>query len=131
MSYPPPPYPPTSSASIRFSYYTTQLTFESPQCNILLIPPPPTPIQTPTKTVGQGLPRTYNKDLQEDKEPLFDTVSTVHDCLRIAAGVVATMTPNADNLRAQLVPEMLATDLADYLVRKVGWAGEGSWLGRG
>lgn len=67
----------------------------------------------------QGLPRTYNKDLQEDKEPLFDTVGTVHDCLRIAAGVVATMTPNADNLRAQLVPEMLATDLADYLVRKV------------
>lgn len=67
----------------------------------------------------QGLPRTYNKDLQEDKEPLFDAVSTVHDCLRIAAGVVATMTPNADNLRAQLVPEMLATDLADYLVRKV------------
>eukprot|EP00904_Undaria_pinnatifida_P004461 jgi/Undpi1/14015/HiC_scaffold_9.g03666.m1 len=66
----------------------------------------------------KGLPRTYNKDLQEDKEPLFDTVSTVHDCLRIAAGVVATMTPNADNLRAQLVPEMLATDLADYLVRK-------------
>lgn len=43
----------------------------------------------------------------------------MHDCLRIAAGVVATMTPNADNLRAQLVPEMLATDLADYLVRKV------------
>ena len=67
----------------------------------------------------QGLPRTYNKDLQEDKEPLFDTVATVHDCLRIAAGVVATMTPNGDKLRAQLVPEMLATDLADYLVRKV------------
>ncbi|CAB1101578.1 unnamed protein product [Ectocarpus sp. CCAP 1310/34] len=66
----------------------------------------------------KGLPRTYNKDLQEDKEPLFDAVETVHDCLRIAAGVVATMTPNADNLRAQLVPEMLATDLADYLVRK-------------
>ncbi|CAM9202276.1 unnamed protein product [Ascophyllum nodosum] len=66
----------------------------------------------------KGLPRTYNKDLQEDKEPLFDTAATVHDCLRIAAGVVATMTPNADNLRAQLVPEMLATDLADYLVRK-------------
>lgn len=66
----------------------------------------------------KGLPRTYNKDLQEDKEPLFDAASTVHDCLRIAAGVVATMTPNAEKLRAQLVPEMLATDLADYLVRK-------------
>lgn len=72
-----------------------------------------------TLCFSQGLPRTYNKDLQEDKEPLFDTVGTVHDCLRIAAGVVATMTPNADNLRKQLVPEMLATDLADYLVRKV------------
>lgn len=46
-------------------------------------------------------------------------MSTVHDCLRIAAGVIATMTPNAEKLRAQLVPEMLATDLADYLVRKV------------
>lgn len=46
-------------------------------------------------------------------------MGTVHDCLRIAAGVVATMTPNAEKLRAQLVPEMLATDLADYLVRKV------------
>lgn len=79
-------------------------------------PFPPVSFSPP---LSQGLPRTYNKDLQEDKEPLFDTVSTVHDCLRIAAGVVATMTPNADNLRAQLVPEMLATDLADYLVRKV------------
>ncbi|CAM9212895.1 unnamed protein product, partial [Choristocarpus tenellus] len=69
-------------------------------------------------TTLKGLPRTYNKDLQEDKEPLFDTVETVHDCLRIAAGVVATMTPNAEKLSEHLVPEMLATDLAEYLVRK-------------
>ena len=69
--------------------------------------------------VLKGLPRTYNKDLQEDKEPLFDTVDTVHDCLRIAAGVIATMTPVPDKLMANLVPEMLATDLAEYLVRKV------------
>ncbi|CAM9536596.1 unnamed protein product [Chrysoparadoxa australica] len=69
-------------------------------------------------TVLKGLPRTYNKDLQEDKEPLFDTVDTVHDCLRIAAGVVATLTPNPASLSSNLVPEMLATDLAEYLVRK-------------
>jgi argininosuccinate lyase len=67
----------------------------------------------------QGLPRTYNKDLQEDKEPLFDTVDTMHDCLRIAAGVVATLTPLPQGLAKALVPEMLATDLAEYLVRKV------------
>jgi len=66
----------------------------------------------------KGLPRTYNKDLQEDKEPLFDTVQTVKDCLQIASGVLATLTPNAEKLREELVPEMLATDLAEYLVRK-------------
>jgi hypothetical protein len=69
----------------------------------------------------QGLPRTYNKDLQEDKEPLFDTVDTMHDCLRIAAGVVATLTPLPQGLAKALVPEMLATDLAEYLVRKVSY----------
>lgn len=66
----------------------------------------------------KGLPRTYNKDLQEDKEPLFDTVDTVHDCLRIAAGVLATLTPKPAELIKLLSPEMLATDLAEYLVRK-------------
>ena len=66
----------------------------------------------------KGLPRAYNKDLQEDKEPLFDTVSTVRDCLLIALGVVSTMQPVAEKLRARLVPEMLATDIAEYLVRK-------------
>ena len=39
----------------------------------------------------KGLPSTYNKDLQEDKEPLFDTVSTVAACFRIAEGVIATL----------------------------------------
>jgi len=66
----------------------------------------------------KGLPRTYNKDLQEDKEPLFDAVSTAHDCLQIAAGVVATLSPLPEGLEKALVPEMLATDLAEYLVRK-------------
>lgn len=66
----------------------------------------------------KGLPRAYNKDLQEDKEALFDTVHTVRDCLAIATGVLATMTPNVDRLAATLTPEMLATDIAEYLVRK-------------
>jgi len=66
----------------------------------------------------KGLPRAYNKDLQEDKEPLFDTVNTVTDCLDILLGVISTMEPVEDRLRSQLVPEMLATDLAEYLVRK-------------
>lgn len=66
----------------------------------------------------KGLPRAYNKDLQEDKEPLFDTVSTVRDCLLITLGVVSTMAPVEQRLRERLVPEMLATDIAEYLVRK-------------
>ena len=66
----------------------------------------------------KGLPRAYNKDLQEDKEPLFDTVSTVKDCLLITLGVISTMAPVAEKLRARLVPEMFATDIAEYLVRK-------------
>eukprot|EP01038_Epipyxis_sp_PR26KG_P004427 gene4427-6261_t len=66
----------------------------------------------------KGLPRAYNKDLQEDKEPLFDTVSTVRDCLLIMQGVVSTMKPVESKLSAVLVPEMLATDIAEYLVKK-------------
>lgn len=68
--------------------------------------------------VLKGLPRAYNKDLQEDKVPLFQTVDTVRDCLQIATGVVQTMQPHQTNLLKSLCPEMLATDLADYLVRK-------------
>ena len=66
----------------------------------------------------KGLPRAYNKDLQEDKEALFDTCSTLRDCLLILLGVVSTMSPVEDKLRERLVPEMLATDIAEYLVRK-------------
>jgi argininosuccinate lyase len=56
--------------------------------------------------------------LQEDKVPLFDAVDTVKDCLAIATGVIVTMKPNPSMLMKALCPEMLATDLADYLVRK-------------
>jgi argininosuccinate lyase len=66
----------------------------------------------------KGLPSTYNKDLQEDKEPLFDVVDTVSACFRIAEGVVATMEVHGDKMRQALTMDVLATDLADYLVRK-------------
>ncbi|ELU44781.1 argininosuccinate lyase [Rhizoctonia solani AG-1 IA] len=65
-----------------------------------------------------GLPSTYNKDLQEDKEPLFDSVDNVSASLRIAEGVIATLNVNSEKMRAALTMDMLATDLADYLVRK-------------
>ena len=63
----------------------------------------------------KGLPRAYNKDLQEDKEPLFDTVATVERCLLILSGIISTMQPVESNLKKILVPEMLATDIAEYL----------------
>jgi len=63
----------------------------------------------------KGLPRAYNKDLQEDKEPLFDTVSTCTNCLLIFNGIISTMAPVEKNLQKVLVPEMLATDIAEYL----------------
>ncbi|KAJ3558668.1 hypothetical protein NM688_g787 [Phlebia brevispora] len=66
----------------------------------------------------KGLPSTYNKDLQEDKEPLFDAVDTVSASFKIAEGVVATMEVHADKMRQALTMDVLATDLADYLVRK-------------
>ncbi|KAJ1967373.1 argininosuccinate lyase [Dispira parvispora] len=66
----------------------------------------------------KGLPSTYNKDLQEDKEPMFDAFDTLHGSLQIMARVIATMTVHADRMKASLSPDMLATDLAEYLVRK-------------
>ncbi|KAI0050911.1 argininosuccinate lyase [Auriscalpium vulgare] len=66
----------------------------------------------------KGLPSTYNKDLQEDKEPLFDAVDTVSACFRIAEGVIGTLEVHPDRMRQALTMDVLATDLADYLVRK-------------
>jgi argininosuccinate lyase len=66
----------------------------------------------------KGLPSTYNKDLQEDKEPLFDAVASMNGSLQIACGVLSTLHTNPAAMRAALAPEMLATDLAEYLVRK-------------
>jgi len=70
-------------------------------------------------TLLKGLPMTYNRDLQEDKERLFDTADTVRACLRLMAGMLANTTVNAAACAAAASdPLLLATDLADYLVRK-------------
>lgn len=66
----------------------------------------------------KGLPTTYNKDLQESVEPLLDHIKTVGDSIQIATGVLSTLTVNPDRMAAALAPEMLATEIADYLVRK-------------
>lgn len=68
--------------------------------------------------VAKGIPSTYDKDLQEDKEPLFDTLDTLAMVLPIAAGVIETLQVNEEAMRAALDDGMLATDLADYLARK-------------
>lgn len=66
----------------------------------------------------QGAPTTYNKDFQEAWEALFDTVDSLNDCIRIATGVLSTVRINPERMQAGLSPDMLATDLAEYLVRK-------------
>ncbi len=66
----------------------------------------------------KGLPSAYDKDLQEDKEPLFDTIDTLSLTLPVLAGVVATLRPRPERMAAALDDAMLATDLADYLVRR-------------
>ncbi|KAL9130619.1 MAG: hypothetical protein Q9217_001233 [Psora testacea] len=66
----------------------------------------------------KSIPSTYNKDLQESVEPLLDCIKTVSDSIRILTGVVSTLTINPKKMLAALTPDMLATDLADYLVRK-------------
>jgi argininosuccinate lyase len=68
--------------------------------------------------VLKGLPLTYNRDLQEDKEPLFDTARTLGDSLEVMAGALATLTVNVARMRAAADdPMLLATDLAEALVR--------------
>ena len=69
-------------------------------------------------TVMKGIPLTYAKDMQEDKEPLFDTVDTVWMCLEVFAAAWTTMKVNVDRLSKATDGTILATDLADYLVRK-------------
>ena len=67
----------------------------------------------------KGLPLAYNRDLQEDKEPLFDAVHTLRDCLEVLAGAVATLRVDVARMRAAAEdPMLLATDLAEILVRE-------------
>ncbi|KAF2666041.1 argininosuccinate lyase [Microthyrium microscopicum] len=66
----------------------------------------------------KGTPSTYNKDLQESWEAMLDTVRTVGDSIQIATGVLSTLTIFPAKMQAALSPDMLATDLAEYLVRK-------------
>jgi argininosuccinate lyase len=70
-------------------------------------------------TLMKSQPLAYNKDNQEDKEPLFDAVDTVTDTLRIFADMAGGITVRADNMKAALTQGFAtATDLADYLVKK-------------
>ena len=70
-------------------------------------------------TMLKGLPLAYNKDMQEDKESVFDAVDTVKMCLRVFAPMIRTMRVKKENLYAAAQKGFLnATDLADYLVKK-------------
>ena len=70
-------------------------------------------------TTLKGLPLAYNKDMQEDKESVFDAVDTVKMCLDVMIPMIATMSVRADNMRHAAQSGFInATDLADYLVKK-------------
>ena len=70
-------------------------------------------------TVMKGLPLAYNKDMQEDKEPVFDAIDTVEMCLPVFAAMLDTMTVRTDNMRAAAGHGFInATDCADYLTKK-------------
>ncbi|HEY3330228.1 MAG TPA: argininosuccinate lyase [Capsulimonadaceae bacterium] len=70
-------------------------------------------------TILKGLPLAYNKDLQEDKEPLFDAVDTARICLGVLCVLLDNLTFNSDRMRKSLEGDFsTATDLADFLVRQ-------------
>ena len=70
-------------------------------------------------TTLKGLPLAYNKDMQEDKEGVFDAIDTVKMCLQVFTGMVSTMTANTANMKLAAQKGFInATDLADYLVKK-------------
>jgi argininosuccinate lyase len=69
-------------------------------------------------TVLKGLPLAYNRDLQEDKEPVFDSAQTLRDCLEVMSGALASLRVRPERMRAAASDAMLlATDLAEVLVR--------------
>ena len=70
-------------------------------------------------TVMKGLPLAYNKDMQEDKEPVFDAIDTVEMCLPVFTGMIQTMKVLPENMRAAANKGFInATDCADYLTKK-------------
>ena len=70
-------------------------------------------------TVMKGLPLAYNKDMQEDKEPVFDAADTLIACLQMMIGMLSTLTVNVDKMAASTKSGFMnATDAADYLVSK-------------
>ena len=69
-------------------------------------------------TTLKGLPSTYDKDLQEDKVPVFNAYDTLVAMLPVLSGALQTLVLDPERLRAAIAPDMLATDLADYLVQK-------------
>jgi argininosuccinate lyase len=70
-------------------------------------------------TTMKGLPASYNRDLQEDKRPLFDSVDTVREALDVFVAMLPEMTVNSARMeKAAADPNLLATDLAEYLVKK-------------
>ena len=70
-------------------------------------------------TTLKGLPSSYQRDLQEDKGPLFDSVTTIKDALRVFAAMLPELTINAGRMESAADdPNLLATDLAEYLVKK-------------
>ena len=70
-------------------------------------------------TLMKGQPLAYNKDNQEDKEPLFDTVDQVRGCLKVYADMIPAIKPRREKMRAAALKGFAtATDLADYLVRR-------------
>jgi len=72
-----------------------------------------------TLTMTKGLPLAYNKDLQEDKEALFDTIDSITDSLRVTATTLRNIELNRERAREAAITDYTnATDLADYLVRK-------------
>jgi argininosuccinate lyase len=74
-------------------------------------------------TVMKGLPLAYNKDMQEDKEGVFDSVKTATLSLRVLNEMMALLKVNEENMnRACMIGHLSATDLADYLVKKAGIA---------
>ena len=70
-------------------------------------------------TVMKSLPLAYNKDMQEDKEPVFDALDTLHQCIPVFTAMVDTMTVLPQNMRTAASKGFLnATDCADYLTKK-------------